>query len=59
MFQVWVQTLGKDDATAVAPTASAQSGNFSGATGLLYLQDVKGNEDWHVYGVDVRREAGP
>jgi dipeptidyl aminopeptidase/acylaminoacyl peptidase len=56
ILQVWVQTLGKDDATAVSadrqrPIRRFQWGQDSRT--LLYLQDVKGNEDWHVYGVDV------
>ena len=56
ILQVWVQTLGKDDATAVSadrqrPIRRFQWGQDSRT--VLYLQDVKGNEDWHVYGVDV------
>ncbi len=56
VLQVWVQTLGKDDATAMSadrqrPIRRFQWGQDSRT--LLYLQDVKGNEDWHVYGVDV------
>ncbi|HZJ53226.1 MAG TPA: S9 family peptidase [Myxococcaceae bacterium] len=56
VLQVWVETLGKDDATPVSadrqrPIRRFQWGQDSRT--LLYVQDVKGNEDWHVYGVDL------
>jgi len=56
ILQVWVQTLGKDDATAVSadrqrPIRRFQWGQDSQT--VLYIQDVKGNEDWHVYAVDL------
>src|SRR5262249_28690829 len=56
ILQVWVQTLGKDDAAAVSadrqrPIRRFQWGQDSRT--VLYIQDVKGNEDWHVYGVDL------
>ncbi|HET9155502.1 MAG TPA: S9 family peptidase [Myxococcaceae bacterium] len=56
ILQVWVQTLGKDDAAAVSadrqrPIRTFQWGQDSGT--VLYIQDVKGNEDWHVYAVDL------
>ncbi|HET6984630.1 MAG TPA: alpha/beta fold hydrolase, partial [Myxococcaceae bacterium] len=56
VLQVWVQTVGKDDATPVSadrqrPIRRFQWGQDSRT--LLFAQDVKGNEDWHVYGVNV------
>jgi dipeptidyl aminopeptidase/acylaminoacyl peptidase len=56
VVQVWVQTLGKDDAAAVSadrqrPIRTFQWGQDSRT--VLYIQDVKGNEDWHVYAVDL------
>ncbi|HEY1416285.1 MAG TPA: S9 family peptidase, partial [Myxococcaceae bacterium] len=56
VLQVWVQTVGKDDATPVSadrqrPIRRFQWGEDSRT--LLFTQDVKGNEDWHVYGVNV------
>ena len=56
ILQVWVQTLGKDDATVLSadrqrPIRKFQWGQDSQT--ILYIQDVKGNEDWHVYAVDL------
>jgi len=56
ILQVWVQTLGKEDSTPVSadrerPIRRFQWGQDSRT--LLYSQDVKGNEDWHLYGVDL------
>jgi dipeptidyl aminopeptidase/acylaminoacyl peptidase len=64
-MQVWVQTLGKEDARQVT---SDQHGIFAlVANGfrsyywsykpdtLLYLQDNEGDENWHVFAVDLAR----
>src|SRR5262245_4375404 len=56
VLQVWVQTLGKDDAAAITadrerPIRRYQWGQDSRT--VLYEQDAKGDENWHVYGVDV------
>jgi len=56
ILQVWVQTLGKDDATALSADRQRPIRKFQwGQDGqtILYIQDVKGNEDWHVYAVDL------
>jgi dipeptidyl aminopeptidase/acylaminoacyl peptidase len=62
--QVWVQTLGKDDAKQVT---SEERGIFTLAVvlrsyywtykpdTLLYLQDNDGDENWHVFAVDLAR----
>src|SRR5215468_6415575 len=56
ILQVWVQTVGKDDAAPVSadrqrPIRAFRWGQDSRT--VLYLQDVKGDEDWHVLGVDL------
>ncbi len=56
VLQVWVQTLGQDDAVAVSadrqrPIRRFQWGQDSRT--ILYGQDVKGDENWHVYAVDL------
>jgi dipeptidyl aminopeptidase/acylaminoacyl peptidase len=56
VLQVWVQTLGKDDAKLV--TADKKRGirqyqwTFAPDT-LLYLQDADGDENFHVYETNV------
>jgi dipeptidyl aminopeptidase/acylaminoacyl peptidase len=56
VLQVWVQTIGKDDAQPV--TADKKRGirihewSYAPDT-LLYLQDHDGDENYHVYAVDV------
>ncbi|RPH65058.1 MAG: S9 family peptidase [Myxococcaceae bacterium] len=56
VLQVWVQTLGKEDAEPVSADRQRPIRRFQWAQDsrtILYTQDVKGNEDWHVYGVDL------
>lgn len=56
VLQVWVQTVGKEDARAV--TADRKRGvhgyqwAYDNRT-LLYLQDDDGDENYHVFGVDL------
>lgn len=56
VLQVWVQTIGKDDARQV--TADKKRGirihqwAYTPDT-LLYLQDNDGDENWHIYSVNV------
>jgi dipeptidyl aminopeptidase/acylaminoacyl peptidase len=56
VLQVWVQTLGKDDARQV--TRDKKRGirihfwAYAPDT-LLYLQDADGDEDWHIYSVHL------
>ena len=50
-----MQTLGKDDATVMSADRQRPIRRFlwgQDSRTLLFLQDVKGNEDWHVYRVD-------
>lgn len=56
VLQVWVQTLGKDDARIVTDDKKRGIRQFSWAENsevLLYLQDNDGNENFHVYGVSL------
>jgi dipeptidyl aminopeptidase/acylaminoacyl peptidase len=57
VLQVWVQTIGKDDARQV--TADKKRGirihfwAWAQDT-LLYLQDNDGDENWHIYSVNLK-----
>jgi dipeptidyl aminopeptidase/acylaminoacyl peptidase len=59
VLQVWVQTLGKDDARKV--TADKKRGirifmwTYAPDT-LIYLQDSDGDENYHVYSVDLAKD---
>ncbi len=56
VLQVWVQTLGKEDAAPVSADRQRPIRRFQWAQdsrSILYSQDVKGDENWHVYGVDL------
>jgi dipeptidyl aminopeptidase/acylaminoacyl peptidase len=56
VLNVWVRTIGKDDDTQVTNDTKrgirihlwAEDGK-----NLLYLQDIGGDENWHVYAVDL------
>jgi dipeptidyl aminopeptidase/acylaminoacyl peptidase len=56
VLQVWVKTVGKEDDKIV--TADKKRGIRQylwtyNNNNLLYLQDSDGDENWHVYGVDL------
>ncbi len=56
VLQVWVKTIGKDDDKVV--TADKKRGIRSyfwaeDSRTLLYMQDADGDENFHVYGVDL------
>jgi dipeptidyl aminopeptidase/acylaminoacyl peptidase len=56
VLQVWVQTLGKSDARTVTADARRPILEYRFAEDdrtLLYLQDQAGDENTHVYGVDL------
>ncbi|HTS79169.1 MAG TPA: S9 family peptidase [Myxococcaceae bacterium] len=56
VLQVWVQTVGKEDATPVTADRQRPIRRFEWAQdsrSLLYSQDVKGDENWHLFGVDL------
>ncbi len=56
VLQVWVKTIGKDDDKIV--TADKKRGIrvyhwAEDSRTILYLQDADGDENWHLYGVDL------
>ncbi len=56
VLQVWVKTLGKDDDKIVTADKKRGIRQFYWAKDnrtLLYLQDADGDENFHVYGVDL------
>lgn len=57
VLQVWVQTVGSDDAKIVTADKKRGVREFFWAEDnhtLLYLQDSDGDENFHVYGVDLQ-----
>jgi dipeptidyl aminopeptidase/acylaminoacyl peptidase len=57
VLQVWVQTVGSDDAKTVTADKKRGIRLFLWAEDnrtLLYLQDSDGDENFHVYGVDLQ-----
>jgi dipeptidyl aminopeptidase/acylaminoacyl peptidase len=53
---VWVQTLGKKDARMVTQDTHRGIGGFRWAEDgrhILYRQDRDGDENWHIYSVDL------
>lgn len=56
VLQVWVQTVGKEDAKIVTADKRRGIRQYLWAEDnrtLLYLQDSDGDENFHVYGVDL------
>ncbi len=56
VLQVWVKTIGKDDDKIVTADKKRGIRNYSWAPDnktLLYQQDNDGDENFHVYGVDL------
>src|SRR5262245_11788753 len=56
VLQVWVRTVGKNDDRAVTQDEKRGIRQYNWAFDtkhLLYLQDADGNEDYHLYAVDV------
>ena len=54
--QVWVKTIGKDDDKVVTDDKKRGIRNYVWAENskvLLYMQDHDGDEEFHVYGVDL------
>ncbi|PYK62411.1 MAG: S9 family peptidase, partial [Verrucomicrobia bacterium] len=56
VLQVWIKTVGKDDDRVV--TADKERGIrqyfwAEDSQTVIYLQDVDGDENWHMYGVDL------
>lgn len=56
VLQVWVKTVGKEDDKAVTADKKRGIRQYFWAQDnktLLYLQDADGDENWHIYGVDL------
>jgi dipeptidyl aminopeptidase/acylaminoacyl peptidase len=56
VLQVWVKTVEKNDDRVVTADRKHGIRNYQWAknsTTLIYLQDADGDENWHVYGVDL------
>jgi dipeptidyl aminopeptidase/acylaminoacyl peptidase len=56
VLQVWVRTVGKEDDKAVTADKKRGIRQYFWAENnktLLYLQDADGDENWHLYGVDL------
>ncbi len=56
VLQVWVQTVGKDDAQVLTADKKRGIRRFFWAEDnrtLLYMQDTDGDENFHVYGADL------
>jgi dipeptidyl aminopeptidase/acylaminoacyl peptidase len=57
VLQVWVQTVGQRDEKIVTDDKKRGIRQYLWAKNnhtVLYLQDVEGDENWHVYGVDLQ-----
>jgi dipeptidyl aminopeptidase/acylaminoacyl peptidase len=60
VLNVWVKTVGKDDDQMVTKdTHRGIRSDFWAEDGkhLLYIQDVGGDENWHVYSVDLAAQV--
>lgn len=56
ILQVWIKTVGKDDDQVVTADKKRGIRRYFWAQNskiLIYLQDADGDENWHVYGVDL------
>jgi len=56
VLQVWVKTIGKDDDKVVTADKKRGVRRYFWAEDsrtIVYLQDADGDENWHVYGVDL------
>lgn len=57
VLQVWVQTVGQQDDRAITADRKRGIRRFQWAeTGdlIIYAQDVEGDENWHLYGADLK-----
>ncbi len=59
VLNVWVRTIGAEDDKAVTKDVNRGIRNFFWAADskhILYLQDVGGNENWRLYGVNLETD---
>lgn len=60
VMNVWVQTVGQDDAEVITKAAERPIRQYFWAENgeqIIYAQDVGGNEDFHLYAVDLATRA--
>ena len=56
VLQVWIKTIGKNDDKILTADKKRGIRSYTWAEDdrtLLYVQDADGDENWHVYGVDL------
>jgi dipeptidyl aminopeptidase/acylaminoacyl peptidase len=56
VMNIWVQTLGKDDAKLASRDTHRGIGTYQWAHDgrhILYIQDKDGDENWHLYATDL------
>ncbi len=56
VLQVWAKTIGKDDDKVVTADKKRGIRQYFWAEDsqtVIYLQDIDGDENWHIYGVDL------
>ena len=56
VLQVWVQTVGREDARVITADKKRGIRQYTWAENsqvVLYLQDSDGDENWHIYGVSL------
>ncbi len=56
VLQVWVKTVGKEDGKTVTADKKRGIRQYFWAKNsktVIYLQDIDGDENWHLYGVDL------
>ena len=56
VLQVWVKTVGKEDDKVVTADKKRGIRQYFWAEDsqtVIYMQDIDGDENWHVYGVDL------
>ena len=57
LLNVWVQTLGQDDAKPITDSTTRPIGNYfwmHNNTQIVYAQDSGGDENFHLYAVDIQ-----
>ena len=56
VLNIWIQTIGSNDAQVITHDTNRGIRNYFWAwdnNHIFYLQDINGNEDWHLYKVNL------
>lgn len=56
VLNIWIQTLGKNDAKPLTAETERSLGSYfwsSDGTQILFLKDTKGDENWRLYGITL------